>query len=122
METTLAQLAQDFAQAAAAAPELARAVVAKGALNVKNDARRNAEASSGKHAAGYPATITYSEPVVGPLVESEIGPEKRGQGNLGPILEYGSVNNQPHRDLGRALDVEEPRFLAAAMEIALPWH
>ena len=123
METTLAQLARDFATAAASAPELARGVVAKGALNVKNQARINAKETSGTHAAKYPDTITYSEPtILGALVESEIGPEKRGQGNLGPILENGSVHNPPHRDLGRALDDEEPRFLAAAAEIALPWR
>jgi hypothetical protein len=54
-----------------------------------------------------------------------IGPDKGGpQGALGNLLEYGSVKNPPHRDGGRALDVEEPRFeaqLALIAERGLAW-
>lgn len=119
METTLLGLARELAASAASVSTRAAAVVAKGALNVKNDARANAKASSGTHAAKYPDTITYSPDLGG--LSAEIGPEKRGQGNLGPILEGGSVNNPPHRDLGRALDNEEPRFMAEAAKLAMPW-
>lgn len=119
METTLAALAREFQLAAAEMPARAAALVAKGALNVKEEARRNATQSSGTHAAKYPETITYEVDVGG--LGAEIGPERRGQGNLGPILEYGSRNNPPHRDLGRALDAEEPRFLAEAAKLSLPW-
>lgn len=119
--TTLTGLVRVLERAAAEITPKAVAVVAKGALNVKNEARKNAQASAGTHAKLYPGTITY-DPTDGGLA-AEIGPEKRGQGNLGPILEYGNggAKNPPHRDLGRALDVEEPRFLAEAAKIALPW-
>ena len=83
------------------------AVVKKGATNIKTDWRSNAAASSGVHAAQYPATINFD--MKGDL-EAEIGPDKRGQGNLGNLLEYGSVKNPPHSDGKRAADKEEPRF------------
>jgi hypothetical protein len=119
VETTLAAIARDLAKAALTAPVRAAAVVAKGALNVKEEARANAKVSSRVHAAKYPDTITYGLDPGG--LGAEIGPERRGQGNLGPILEYGSVHNQPHRDVGRAMDSEEPRFLAEAAKLAMPW-
>lgn len=122
--TTLAQLARELELAVVEMPVRAAAVVAKAAVNVKEEARRNAQVSSGKHAKDYPGTITYDLDAGG--LGAEIGPEKRGQGNLGHILEYGKVtyggvHNPPHRDLGRALDAEEPRFVAEALKLAIPW-
>lgn len=122
--TTLGALARELELAAAEMPVRAAAVVAKAAVNVKQEARKNAEASSGKHAKLYPGTITYGLEAGG--LGAEIGPEKRGQGNLGHILEYGKVtfggvHNPPHRDLGRALDSEEPRFIAEAVKLGIPW-
>lgn len=117
--TTLPGFAAELAEAAAAATTQSAAVVAKAALNIKEEARRNATASSGTHAKKYPGTITYDVDAGG--LSAEIGPERRGQGNLGPILENGSVHNPPHRDLGRALDSEIPRFLLEAGKVGLPW-
>jgi hypothetical protein len=54
-------------------------------------------------------------------VQAEIGydKDKRG-GALGNLLEYGSAaTNPPHRDIGRALDAEEPRFIAAIEAIGV---
>lgn len=119
METTLAALARELELAAAEMPVRAAAVVAKAAVNVKQEARKNAEASSGTHAKQYPGTITYGIGAGG--LAAEVGPERHGQGNLGPILENGSRNNAPHRDLGRALDSEEPRFIAEAVKLGIPW-
>lgn len=119
METTLIALARELELAAVEMPARAAAVVAKGLLNIKSDARRNAEQTSGAHAAKYPETITYGVDAGG--LSGEVGPERKGQGNLGPILENGSRNNPPHRDLGRALDSEEPRFIAEAVKLAIPW-
>lgn len=117
METTLAAFARELELSATSMPARGAAVVAKGALNVKNEARSNARASSGTHAAKYPDTITYGIDPGG--LGAEIGPERRGQGNLGPILENGSVHNPPHRDLGNALDAEEPRFLEEVARLGL---
>lgn len=114
----LTTLAADLLASAAQAPKQAASVVAKGALNVKTQARSNAAVSAGAHAKLYPGTITYDMSATG--LSAEIGPEARGQGNLG-VLEYGSAHNPPHRDLGRALDVEEPRFVEALAAAVLPW-
>lgn len=120
METTLAGLARELEAAAASVTARGAKAVATSALAVKDQARRNAQQSSGIHAAQYPRTIGYD--LVGDGLGAEIGPARHGQGNLGPILENGSVNNPPHRDLGRALDDEEPLFLEAAAKLAMPWR
>lgn len=89
------------------------AVVTRGALNVKNDWRDNARASSGRHARLYPGSISYDVTPIPGGARAEIGPDKdKLQGALGNLLEFGSVNNPPHNDGGRALLAEEPRFAA----------
>ena len=89
------------------------AVVTRGALNVKNDWRDNARASSGRHARLYPNSISYDITPIPGGARAEIGPDKdKLQGALGNLLEFGSVNNPPHNDGGRALLAEEPRVAA----------
>lgn len=101
-------------------PEV-RGVVERGAVNVKNEARRFV---SGLRAApAYPASITYDVSGTGLLlsgaIEAEIGPDKaKRQGALGNILEYGTINNAPHAHLGPALDREGPAFEANLERVA----
>jgi hypothetical protein len=112
-------LASEFAAASVEAERQAKAVVSKGALNVKNAWKRNAQASAGRHARYYPSTVGYDLHGGPGFVEAVIGPDKAlPQGPLGNLLEYGSVHNPPHNDGGRALLAEEPRFLAAAEALA----
>lgn len=106
--TQLAGLARDLQDAASEVRGDVAKVVKKGATNVKRDWRANAQASAGRHAAQYPSTINYDIKDNG--LTAEVGPEKRGQGNFGAFLEYGSVNNPPHNDGKRAIDAEQPRF------------
>lgn len=94
-----------------------RQVVSHAGYNVKMDAIGFAEASSGKHARHYPRTISYDLRADGTAIEAEIGPSGAGQAELAPVLEYGSPTSPPHRDLGRAADLEEPRFIDALAEI-----
>lgn len=91
-----------------------RGVVRRGAVNIKNEWRANARASAPKHAPAYPSSISFDAANYGPdIYMAIIGPDKGGpQGALGNLLEYGSVKNPPHRDGGRALDSEQPRFEA----------
>jgi hypothetical protein len=97
-----------------------RAVVSKGALNIKNDWRANAIGSAGAHARLYPNSISYDIEPAGTVVEAAIGPDKgKPQGPLGNLLEFGSAHNAPHNDGGQALDAEEPRFEAAVEAMAL---
>lgn len=120
--TALARLGDDLARAAAEVQAGARGVVSKGALNIKNDWRQNAVASARSHGRLYPYTINY-ELTPTPLGTSVvIGPDNprlnRIQASYGTVLEFGSVHNPPHNDGGRALDAEEPRFVAAAETLA----
>lgn len=90
------------------------AIVERGALNIKRDWRANATATAGQHARMYPRSISYDVIVTPGGAAAEIGPDKAApQGPLGNLLEFGSVNNPPHNDGGRALMAEGPRFAAA---------
>lgn len=96
-----------------------RAVVQKGALNIKTQAKVNVQQSAPVHNARAHTAITYDTTIRPTTVDAEIGYDKdQKAGRLGNLLEYGSRNNPPHRDLGRALDDEEPRFEKAIVEMA----
>jgi hypothetical protein len=114
---TLNDLASDLGEASRSAGEQVRKVVKKGAQNVKEDAKRNVLISAPIHNAHAAEGINYDVAEDG--MSAEIGYDKRRRGaRLGNVLEYGSRNNAPHRDLGRALDVEEPRFEQAVSDAA----
>lgn len=114
----LFQLANAMARnVAQAEPEMAR-IVTRGALNVKNNWRANAIATAGAHARAYPYSINYDINPIPGGASAEIGPDKgKKQGALGNLLEFGSVNNQPHNDGGRALIAEHPRFEAQVIAL-----
>lgn len=104
-------LAADLAAAGVRVVAAASAVLAKGALNIKNDWR--ASASGLKHAPLYPLSISYDIETKGTTITAEVGPDKhKPQGALGNLIEFGSSKNPPHLDGARALAAEEPRFLA----------
>lgn len=107
-------LSARIARAGAEVEREAAAVVARGALNIKNEWRANARQSAGRHAYRYPATIGYDPHTLpGGGSGAVIGPDKDlAQGPLGNILEYGTARQAGHNDGGRALLAEEPRFLA----------
>lgn len=94
------------------------AIVARGALNVKNNWRSNAIATAGRHARRYPYSIGYDVTPIPGGAQAEVGPDKgRIQGSLGNLLEYGSSKNAPHNDGGRALLAEAPRFEAQVLAL-----
>jgi hypothetical protein len=95
---SLWDLARDMNTAANTAVAGTYKVVEVGATKVKKESRKIA-AGIGKHVPKYPSTITYDIAFVFGGVEAQIGPEKRGQGNLGTILQNGSVNSGPHDHL-----------------------
>ena len=107
-------LAVDLLKAAAGAVVGARAVVKRGAQNVKDEARANVQKSAPVHNAGAYKAITYDEPsILGGRITSEVGYDRDiPAGRLGNLLEYGGGGDHspPHRDIGRATDAEEPRF------------
>lgn len=121
----LTQTALVLQRSAADASRQMAQVVTRGALNVKNDWRDNATASSGRHARHYPMTISYDVHPIPGGAHAEIGPDKsKVQGPLGNLLEFGSVHNPPHNDGGRALAAEAPRFAVQvrAVTLRMPWR
>lgn len=110
-------LAADLAAAPVRLTAEIAPVASKGALNIKNGWR--ASASGLAHAPLYPNSITYDLDVQPDGVSAEIGPDKdKRQGALGNLIEFGSSKNPPHLDGQRALDAEEPRFIAAVEDLA----
>jgi hypothetical protein len=121
MEQTPDEFARSLQAVAGRVAKEVRDVVAKGANNIKRDARENVGRSAPIHNAHAQYAITYDDPTAnGSVISSEIGYDKelRG-GSLGNLLEYGSRNNSPHRDLGRAFDAETPRFEQHLADIAM---
>jgi hypothetical protein len=120
-ETLAAALVASGLKAAAGS----RVAVQQSAQRIKTEARKNVHQSAPVHNAHAADAITYDtnygQRFGSPVVEAEIGYDKgkRG-GSLGNLLEYGGGGDHspPHRDLGRALDAEEPRFENAIALIA----
>ena len=85
----------------------AAAIVAKGSVNIKTDARsRVSDHPTWKR---LESTITFEQ--VG--LTSTIGYEDRGQGELAGIAEFGSALHAPHPALIPAANAEAPKFTAA---------
>lgn len=107
----------DLDSAAEDALPQARKVVARGALNIKKDAKERIGGLA--HAPAYPKAISYDTRTSGMSTEAEIGPDKlRRQGALGNLLEFGSVNNPPHPHILPAVEAELPRFEQAMSDLA----
>jgi hypothetical protein len=109
-ETLAAALLASSAKAIAGT----RAIVQKGAANIKTGARTNAIASAPTRHAGAPYAITYDTTIKATTIVAEIGYDKdKPGGALGNLLEFGGGKDHspPHRDLARALESEEPRFV-----------
>ena len=117
MRDDLSSLARDLRAAAVTVPVVSRAVVARGALNIKNDWRRRWTGLS--NAPLLPYAIGYDTNETPWGVSAEIGPDKsKPQGPLGNLIEFGSVNNAPQPGGAPALDTEEPKFLDALADVA----
>ncbi|MCI7306155.1 MULTISPECIES: hypothetical protein [Trueperella] len=91
------------------------AVVRKGALNIKNDLVK--DASDTKWFKRIKGTISFDKLDQG--FGAEIGPVKRGQGNLANIAYFGGVHGGGGTlpDPGGALDRELPRFEKAIQDL-----
>ena len=89
------------------------AVVTKGALNIKEAMREDAEAST--HFRKVAQAISFDQ--VG--LSATIGPEKRRAGNLANIAYFGGAHGGGGtvRDPQRAADEEAPRFEKALLRV-----
>lgn len=106
----IAELSTSLYGAALGIQAKAPAVIKKGAVNIKADARRTIEAARAVRTSipAYPYSIGFS---MKSPTEADIGPSKtRGkQGALGNLLEYGGMFNAPIPHLQPALEREAPK-------------
>lgn len=113
----VAKWADVLESAAGVRPEDARRVVAKGALQIKNHARRLRSGS--RHLPGLTSAITYESHETPAVVWAEVGPEHgRRQGNLGHIPEFGTPTNAPEPYMRPAGEAERPRFERAMEDLS----
>ena len=117
----LRKLATDLSSAPKLVKSEARGVVAKGALNIKNQMRD--EVARSRHFR-FAHTISYDLKVTGDMIEAEIGPETGGAGSLAGFAYFGGVNGGGGTvpDPQGALDAEAPnveKYLDALVAKAL---
>lgn len=105
-----------LAEASAVLPAETTKVVGKGALNIKNGARKRVRGL--KHARRYPSAIDYDLYTTGRGAVADVGANKdKPQGALGNLFEFGSVKNAPIPGGAPALDAEGPRFIRALEDL-----
>lgn len=102
------KLAADIGKVAPAVVAPLAGVLTKSSTAIRQDLRKGSKGHP--RFPSFPSTITFD--IRG--LSSEIGPEKRGAGNLGVLLYFGSVNNGAvlEHPTG-ALNRERPKFEAA---------
>jgi hypothetical protein len=102
-------LVQLLAKAPVVAVVEARAIVKRGANNIKTDAQRRV--GKLKHAPAYPRAISYDTHESATKAWAEVGPDKnKRQGALGNLLEFGSPTSPPHPHMAPAAEAELPKF------------
>jgi HK97 gp10 family phage protein len=111
-------LASHLEQAGRAMIPEARAVVKKGATNIKNETRAKVShhPTWKRLAASVNYDMTGSNAV---QASAEVGYDEKGQGKLGNIAEFGSSKKAPHPALIPAARAEEPRFAEAMLKAAM---
>lgn len=108
----LRAFAAELTAAQAAAGKETRAVVQKGALNIKQEWQKRWSGLGS--APSLAAAVTYDTKIGASEMSAEIGPDKnKRQGPLGNLIEFGSVKNGPIPGGMPALEAEQPRFLKA---------
>lgn len=108
----LKTLSANLGRASGAVVQESRAVIAKGALNIKNDTRDHV--SDDDYWKRLAQKVDFEQ--VG--LWAEIGYDDAGQGELASIYEYGSVKHPPHPTLIPAFERESPRFEKAMGDLA----
>lgn len=108
----LRTLSASLGRASGATIQAARQVIAKGALNIKNETRENVSKSDYWKRLAH--TVNYEQ--VG--LWAEIGYDDVGQGELAGVYEFGTARRDPHPTLIPAFDHEAPRFEKAMGDLA----
>lgn len=115
----LLKLAEDIGIDAQKVAEGAFPLVKQYVQELRDDWRQRAKRTAKRHGRLYPRTITAEQTGWHGGPEWEVGPESaRRQGGMGKGFEYGSVHQPPHWDMTSAAVLIEPKFIAAADELA----
>ena len=101
-------LSASLAAVPAAAISAARAVVAKGALNIKNDTRKNI--STNPRWKRLAPSVNYTMKGNAFYAEATVGYDDVGQGELAGVYEFGTATRAPHPTLYPAVERELPLF------------
>lgn len=105
-----------LAKATRVTPAAVTAVVAKGALNIKQDAARRISGHPRFRRLPYAIDYDLYQSLTGP--SAEIGPNhSKPQGNLGHIPEYGSPTSAPMPYMAPAGEAEAPKFEKALEDL-----
>lgn len=112
----LNELIRDLSDAPRKVQFGAARVVEQAAKKGAEEARRLAP--RGRYLPHYARTITAElrADVRGQFV-GEFGPEKRGQGNLGHLIEFGSPTSGPYAHVGPAMDLVTPEFVRGLSDL-----
>ena len=95
-----------------------RPVVDKGCLNIKTATQKRWTGLS--NAPALARAVTYDTHLTPTGAWGEVGPDKdKRQGDLGNLIEYGSVNNAPRPGLAPSLAEEDPRFGKALEDLGV---
>lgn len=125
--TELRKLEEDLLKAIPYAEDAAWDEVKHAAQRTKVDWQKNLRQrmSTPSRIPHIPPAVSYDVTLItSAQAHAEIGYDrdkggKTGrQAKIGHILEFGSVNNPPGNDGGKAITTEEPRFVAAMEDIA----
>ena len=105
----LTALADDLDAAPAKASGAMRATTQVALRKIRDDGRTFASGLS--FLPHLPSTITYETHDHPWGVSGEAGPENRGQGSLGHLIEYGTPTSAPHAYMAPAFDRELPEWI-----------
>lgn len=117
----LVKMFDDLNGAAVKIGPAVRAVVSRGAVNIKKDAAARFEAQRvGAYLPLYSRSIDYDLESSGGVTTAVIGPNSdKVQGAFGVGIEYGSTHSAPLPHLNPALDAEDPKFEVALADAAV---
>lgn len=109
------ELASDMAMSLTPVKQGVQAAVKRGAVNVKNDAKRDIVSQVGRnHAKHYAGAITFD--LMNGGMAAEIGPETgHKQAFLGKILEFGTATSPAHPHLVPAVEREQEKLVAGIL-------
>ena len=116
--TEITVFADAINKASRVAEKDAEKVVFRGAIQIKKDGQRRIKGHPRLKRLPWSIDFDTYRSLRGPA--AEIGPNhSKGQGPLGNVAEYGTINNPPIPFMGPAGEAERPKFEKAMEDLAI---